>query len=225
MSLNFLLGLNSFFFLFSNALMLLGNVSTVGDFMLLGGFNSYFFGNGFWWLAITSNFLHFDFIHFVLNVSSLYTLGNVVKNFYSNKHLIFVYTFAGFVGCLFTFFAFIVFGGYVNSLGASGSVFGLLGMLVGGTLKRNRFGASLPFSIRDFYPSIISAVLVSFLPNINIFSHIGGFIVGIVFGFFANPTISYVSNTENKIINILYYFSVIVLVLAFLVYLSNFFYI
>lgn len=201
----------------------IGEVNLIRDFVLLGGFNARVFALGDYWLAVTSTYLHFDLLHFALNMASLYVLGVLVANFYSSKKLFIVYTYAGIAGSILTFVAFLFLSEYENSLGASGAIYGLLGLLVGGTLKKNRFGSELPFNLRSFYPALFSSLVVSFFPNVNIFAHVGGFVTGIIAGFlFKNSMGNQESKNESKLIWLFYIVAVLITIFSFALLISKF---
>lgn len=91
------------------------------------------------WLLITSMFMHAGFIHLFMNMFSLWFIGRFLEKVIGRKRFFWVYLFSGaLAGLIFSFFA-IYFGGVLPSVfgdsntlavGASGALFGLLGVLV-----------------------------------------------------------------------------------------------
>jgi rhomboid protease GluP len=132
--------------------------------------------NGQWYRLFTSMFLHGGLIHLAANMYSLYSIGPLVENLYDRAKFIMIYIFSGLVAAFFSFW----FSNAV-SVGASGAIFGILGVLLVFSLKeRKRLG-------KDFFISIASSVAVNLyigltLPNIDNYAHLGGLIGGAVLG-------------------------------------------
>ena len=98
------------------------------------------FVSGYFWTAITSMFLHAGILHLFVNMFSLFFLGKLVEQIIGKRRYIVFYLIAGIVGALF-----FVGGAYLSiyvphgenlfgtpltpAVGASGALFGLLGLL------------------------------------------------------------------------------------------------
>lgn len=204
---------------------LLGSKTPADEVLIYGIFNSYLVEKGMFWLLITSNFLHFSLTHFLLNFIALLQIGVLVEKVYTSKKLFIVYMFGGLVSSLFTLLLANLQNEVISSLGASGSIFALLGLLVGGTLKHNRFGYDLPFKKEDFYPTLLLALIISFLPNINWAAHLGGFIIGIIFGFiFQNSLTPGIDSRDKRIERYLLIISVLMLVFSYALLVANLFF-
>lgn len=130
--------------------------------------------NGQWYRLFTSMFLHGGLIHIAANMYSLYSIGPLVESLYGKAKFIIAYIFSGLVAAFFSFW----FSNAV-SIGASGAIFGILGVLLVFSLKeRKRLG-------KDFFISVASTVAVNLyigltLPNIDNYAHLGGLIGGAV---------------------------------------------
>ncbi len=86
-------------------------------------------GNSLWTL-LTSMFLHAGFFHLFANMFSLFFIGNFLENLIGKKRFFWTYIISGLVGGLFYVFASFIFGGMdIPAVGASGAIFGLLGVL------------------------------------------------------------------------------------------------
>ncbi|MCS7317794.1 MAG: rhomboid family intramembrane serine protease [Candidatus Dojkabacteria bacterium] len=183
--LNFLLGINLLVFL----LILLGFGDSL-SFLVLGTYNV--FEVGAFFQLLTFNFVHINLFHFVFNFLALYNIGNMVNTFYGGKVLFTVYVLGGISAGIFTLLGSLF--EYVNifTVGASGSIFALLGLILGGILKKNRFGTDLPINAVNFISYIFIAILFGFIPglNVNNWAHIGGLIAGVLMGLFLNNSIS-----------------------------------
>lgn len=82
------------------------------------------------WTFFTSMFVHAGFFHLFANMFSLFFIGKFVEKLIGRKRYFWIYIIAGLVGGLFYVAACIIFGGVNNpAVGASGAIFGLLGIL------------------------------------------------------------------------------------------------
>ena len=98
------------------------------------------FMGGYVWTLLTSMFMHAGFFHLFVNMFSLFFLGNLVERIIGRKRYFWFYMIAGFLGGLF-FVGLAFFGSYIPrgdylfgtvmtpAVGASGALFGLLGIL------------------------------------------------------------------------------------------------
>ena len=91
------------------------------------------------WTLVTSIFVHAGFAHLFFNMFSLFFIGSFVERIVGRKRFVWFYLIAGIVGGIFFallagFFGFGVLEGVfgspdVGGVGASGAIFGLLGIL------------------------------------------------------------------------------------------------
>jgi rhomboid protease GluP len=123
------------------------------------------------WRMITSMFVHFDIAHIAGNMLFLFIYGLRAEKMFDLKEYMSIYFLSGLMGNALTLFT-----DYV-SLGASGAIFGVL-------------GATMIYSRRSIGQSILSALIFAFFiftiniaPNVNIFAHLGGLVVGLVLGY------------------------------------------
>lgn len=200
------------------------NLKYNSDYVLIGALSTDSVFPAYPWLLITANFIHLNFFHFLFNVLSFYSLGRIVLNFYPKKSILIVYIFAGLFGSLLTVAAATIFDNPMVSIGASGSIFGLAGFLVGGTLKKQRYGFGLPLRIPDLIFPIAAIFLVGFLPGVGVnnWAHLGGFLGGIALGFILKNELGEIK-TKNylRFENIAYYISLLILILSFFLLLFN----
>jgi len=166
------------------------------------------------WRMVTSLFLHVDFLHLAFNMLAFYQLGRVIYEYYGSKMLLVFYLWTGLAGSLLS----IVFlSQLVPTVGASGAVFGLIGVLVAGSAKRTKYGVELPFRTQDILPLAIYAFIFGLLPNsgVNNFAHLGGFLAGLAFGwFFSHQMVSWKSKQSKFAEQALYYLSLVILALS-----------
>ncbi len=218
-----LLGVNLIVFLL--ALVAQSTVGFDGNlFYIFGGLDATKVYSGSLWLLITSAFFHIEILHFGFNFYVLYKVGQVVENLYDNKVLFLTYILGALGGSILSYATSYFWGQNLYSLGASGAIFALIGLLVGGSLKRNRYSIDLPISTRDLLPIIIIALGVGLIPgsNINNWAHIGGLLTGIVLGLLIKHSLGgYRFKTEELVRNILYYISLIIFIGSYIALLYN----
>jgi len=97
--------------------------------------------NNQWWRFITPMFVHIGLVHLVMNMFSLLILGPFVEKLYGSAKFVVFYVVTGIAGVVGSYFAlqpslargvfgsFIFKGDDVPSAGASGALFGLVGVL------------------------------------------------------------------------------------------------
>jgi len=134
------------------------------------------------WRLITSMFLHADFAHITGNMVFLYILGQTLIPYYNKKNLVLIYFISGLVGNLLSFW----FTNY-RSLGASGAIMGLGGVLVYKMIASHdrkmfaRTGNYLTLIIMIVYNLMYGLFPVG--ANIDNYGHFGGFIGGFATAF------------------------------------------
>jgi membrane associated rhomboid family serine protease len=132
-----------------------------------------------WWRFIVPIFLHGGIIHIAFNLLLQLTLGRDVEKLIGSIRFFIVYMAAG-------IFGFVLGGNFaatgIASTGASGSLFGILAITLLDLLynwsTRPSPGKELAFICID----IVIAFILGLLPGLDNFSHIGGFLMGLVLG-------------------------------------------
>jgi membrane associated rhomboid family serine protease len=132
-----------------------------------------------WWRFIVPIFLHGGIIHIAFNLLLQLTLGRDVEKLIGSIRFFIVYFAAG-------IFGFVLGGNFaatgIASTGASGSLFGILAITLLDLLYnwsiRPSPGKELLFILID----IVIAFVLGLLPGLDNFSHIGGFLMGLVLG-------------------------------------------
>ncbi len=133
------------------------------------------FGLNEWWRLATAMFLHGGLIHIGFNMMALMQLGPALEELYGSARYLFFYVVTGMFGFLISAF----FGNY--SLGASGALLGLVGLLLAITTKRG--GAYM----REMRSRLITSVAILFFLGfsgigIDNYAHGGGLALGFVLG-------------------------------------------
>jgi rhomboid protease GluP len=134
-----------------------------------------------WWRLIAGMFLHLDIIHLAINMVSLYIIGSIVQQTYSNTAYLFAYLATGITGSLLSLFL----SPYFLLVGASGAIFGLFGLLVGHyAIYGSIPSMSRQSVISNFWIIIGLNTLIGFsITIVDISSHIGGMLSGFIFGY------------------------------------------
>jgi len=87
--------------------------------------------DGYWWTIFTAIYLHGGLLHILFNVLWIRQLGPAVEEIYGPARLVIIFTVAGAAG----FVASNMFNVWFT-VGASGSIFGLLGAIIAYARKR-----------------------------------------------------------------------------------------
>ncbi len=138
------------------------------------------FYNGEFYRIITSMFLHADVNHLFSNMVIFYFFGDIVEKSIGHIKYLFLYFIAGIGGGLLSMEYSSFLGNYVDSVGASGAIFGIIGALLWlvishkGRLGDITLGKILFLIIYSLYSGFTAT-------NIDNAAHIGGLIVGFLF--------------------------------------------
>ncbi len=128
------------------------------------------------WRLFTSMFFHADPIHLFSNMLALLFFGATVENntLISKFQYLLIYFVSGLIGNIFSLLLLPL---DVISLGASGAIFGLLGVAF--VMIATDYQPLLFFSL--FY--LVFFIAYSFAPGINYWAHLFGLAGGILFGY------------------------------------------
>lgn len=143
----------------------------------LSGINLYIWG-GEWWRLITPIFMHSGFSHLLFNSFSLILFGPGLERILGRLKFTALYFITGISANIATLLIEPVT--YIH-VGASGAIFGLFGMYISITRFRKhlltRDNRQLILTI-----AVISIIMTFLQSNVNIISHIFGFISGFLIG-------------------------------------------
>ncbi len=137
--------------------------------------------NGDYYRLLTSTFLHSGMEHFLFNITALFVLGKFVESLYGKWRLLLTYAVTGTLASMFS----LMFLTDAVSLGASGAIYGLLGVIVVHLLLNKNLSYKLLVQVAMIF--IVIAVLSSLFSNVNHYAHIGGLIFGVLIGIIYNP--------------------------------------
>jgi len=128
-----------------------------------------------WFRLVTAMFLHGGLIHIGFNMMVLMDIGPVVEEVYGSARYLFLYTCAGITGFLLSAFM-----GH-NSVGASGAILGMIGVMIALTTKRG--GATMQALRSRLISWVVSIFVFGLLfRGIDNWAHFGGLAAGFGLG-------------------------------------------
>lgn len=141
---------------------------------------------GDWYRLITSAFLHLGLLHLALNMWALYLFGPLIEQLYGHIEYLVIYLLCAIGGSVLT----ILVAPDQAAVGASGAIFGLLGLAFAVSRRRH---LALPRQTRAVLGQIGSLLVINlaftfFVPGISITGHLGGLAVGLVLGWLLPPS-------------------------------------
>ncbi|KAF2452085.1 rhomboid-domain-containing protein [Karstenula rhodostoma CBS 690.94] len=132
-----------------------------------------------WWRFITPIFLHAGLVHIGFNMLLQLTLGRDMEKEIGPLRFVLVYFASG-------IFGFVLGGNYaaegISSVGASGSLFGILALVMLDLLYNWSTRRSPVKDLLFLLLDIAISFVLGLLPGLDNFSHIGGFLMGFVLG-------------------------------------------
>jgi len=144
--------------------------------------------NVYWelWRFLTAIFLHGSLIHLMYNLFALLLFGSIAEKFVGGKKFLTVFFISGIIANL------IAINFYSSSLGASGAIFGIIGLIVivrpGMTVWA--FGLPMPMFLAGILwmaGDLLGAygfLVGNPISNTGNIAHLAGMLIGLIFGFF-----------------------------------------
>jgi len=152
------------------------------------------------WTFLTSMFMHGGFWHIFANMFSMLFIGSLVERILGPKRYLWFYLISGlFAGLFFVLLSFIFKSDMnVYAVGASGALFGLVGLLMLLTPDLPVYVMFIPIPIKMKYaaPGILIVLwLISIAGNVPIgnTAHLGGLVAGLAYGIYLR------SKYKNKV--------------------------
>ncbi len=158
-------------------------MTTSREAILLAGFVKQLFWHGDYWRILTGGTLHGGLIHLAFNSYALYILGKLIEYMSNRAHLAIVFLLSMIGGGILS----LIFIPDIPSIGASGGVIGFLGYLTAYGFKRRNL---LPDSFLKnmlFNIGFIAVIGIFVLPGIDNYGHLGGLLIGLLYGFVQIP--------------------------------------
>ena len=138
----------------------------------LGMTGKYAMSEGHWWSLITAVYLHGSLLHILFNVLWIRQIGPIMEDLFGTPRFVLIFTIAGIAGFIFSNLFGVRF-----TVGASGSIFGLLGALI--FYGRHRGGVFGEAIFKQVMTWAVLLFIFGFLfSGINNYAHAGGFIGG-----------------------------------------------
>lgn len=143
------------------------------------------------WTFLTSMFMHGGLFHLFANMFSLFFIGSLIERILGPKRYFWFYMISGLFAGLFFVLLSLVWTQDFNTfaVGASGALFGLVGLLVLLTPNLPVYVMFIPIPIKMKYagPGILILLwLISIAGNLPVgnTAHLGGLIVGLIYGLY-----------------------------------------
>jgi rhomboid protease GluP len=137
--------------------------------------------HGQWWRLVTSMFLHGGWLHIGFNMLALWQAGRLVERMFGSARFLALYIVAGVCGSL----ASVLWNPHVNSVGASGAIFGIIGGLLAFIGRSDSgvpptIGKELRGSLSGF---LLFNIVAGFVyPHTDNAAHLGGLVGGYLAG-------------------------------------------
>jgi len=160
-----------------------------GDLLRLLELDKRGLANGDWWRLLSPVLVHAGLLHLAFNMYFLYLVGPLVEQLYGSARFLLLYLLTAATASLASY----LIGGPVPSVGASGALFGLCGvLLVGRMLHRpvlegqqralmSQIGALVVINL------VLGVGLNAFGGGIDIAAHVGGLLGGLWLGLLIPP--------------------------------------
>lgn len=147
----------------------------------------YILNNGEWWRLFTATYLHSGLVHIIFNILVQYKVGVKLEENNGPFRLMPIYILSGLSGNILS----ALFSPTLLTVGASGAIYGFLGVLVVDLIKNWK---KLDRPCRTYgilFVSIVISLGIGLLPGIDNFAHIGGFVMGILSGIIFLPSMHF----------------------------------
>jgi membrane associated rhomboid family serine protease len=157
-------------------------------------YNQLIDANGEWWRFITPIFLHGNVVHLLMNMYGLWVIGPYVERLYGSAKFVFFWVVSGIAGVVASYLSvqpalhnsgslgrFLFKAHDAVSVGASGALFGLIGVLFIFGIK---FRRELPEGFKRAFgtgmlPTILINIFIGYIiPVIDNAAHMGGLMMG-----------------------------------------------
>ncbi len=149
----------------------------INDFILTGDL----------WRLITPMFLHGSLLHIGFNMYALVVIGSGLERRFGHWRFVTLYFMGSIAGNVFSFIL-----SPNPSLGASTSIFGLLGAeMVFFYQNKELFGSGAKKALQNVITVAAINLLIGLSPGIDNWGHLGGLIGGLIFTWFAGPKLHF----------------------------------
>lgn len=136
---------------------------------------------GQWWRLLTNIFIHGGLLHFAFNMWCLWSLGRLAESVYGHWTFAAVYLICGLSASLGS----ILRNPWVQSVGASGAIFGIAGALIASfylgefSLPRSAISGMLRSVVAFVGYNLVFGAMIAHVDNA---AHVGGLVMGLILG-------------------------------------------
>jgi len=152
----------------------MGGIS--GEVLLRLGAKSPYILAGQWWRLVTAIFLHAGLLHIGMNLWCLFDLGPQVESMFSAAKFIVFYLVAGVAGFVLSLW----WSPFGMSVGASGAILGLIGVLIGVSFHHGHLGKEYRGQLWRW---VIYILIFGLFFAVDNAAHIGGLATGLLLGY------------------------------------------
>lgn len=160
----------SFALIAINVAMFLGQLASAGAVTIAGRMDVVGVANGEIWRLLTGEFLHANPIHLALNMFALYLFGPAAEHALGSARFVAAYLTMAVAASTLVYLL-----NAPPTVGASGAIFGLFGLVFVLLLKSGQ-------DVRSLLVLLVINGLISLQANISWQAHLGGFLTGVALG-------------------------------------------
>lgn len=131
---------------------------------------------GQWWRLVTAMFLHAGLLHIGMNMWCLVDLGPQVESLFSTTKFTVLYLVTGIAGFILSLW----WRPLGVSVGASGAIMGLIGILIGASFHHGHLGKEYRSQLWRW---VIYIAIFGIIFNVDNAAHLGGLASGLVLGY------------------------------------------
>jgi membrane associated rhomboid family serine protease len=140
---------------------------------------------GEYWRLLTVTLLHGSLLHLAFNMYALYLAGPIVERWYGSTRFLLIYLACAAAGSVGSF----VFGGDAPSVGASGAIFGLFGVLLAASRLHHPVDRQSRMLVSQLGMLILINIAFGFaVRGIDNAAHLAGLAAGLWLGAVLPPT-------------------------------------
>lgn len=168
----------------------LGGIS--GGVLLRMGAKSPYILAGQWWRLVTAIFLHAGLIHIGFNLWCLFDVGPMVEDLFCSSKYVVMYLATGVFGYMVSLW----WAPMGLSIGASGAIMGLIGILIGASYHLGSMGKQLRGQLWKW---VLYIAIFGLLPMFSVdnAAHFGGFVSGLLLGYVISTGEPQTRGSEN----------------------------
>ena len=162
--------------------------SPIANALMGGNSATLVFGLGQWWRLVCYIFLHANLLHIFFNCWMLWDIGRLTERAWGARETFAAFILTGIAAGLASACLGEIFGGRAISVGASGSICGLLGLLIGAEYRLGRRRPGTFFESNLVRNGIYIIVFGLIVPGVDNAAHVGGLVSGALLGYRQPPS-------------------------------------